>query len=190
LLKALMAGSADPLRLSPLLDAPSEQVLDAVAKLGLEGVVGKRGGSRYEAGRRSGAWIKQRTGQAQEFVIGGYKPGARGFESLLVGVYENKQLNFVARVKDGFVPRLRDDIFAQFAKLQSNACPFANLPEKKGARRGEALTATKMKEYRWLKPKLVCQVSFVEWTDAANLRHAKFIAMRDDKKATQVTRET
>ena len=88
-------------------------------------------------------------------------------------------------MKDGFVPRMRDEIFAQFKRLRADSCPFVNLPEKKGARRGEALTAEKMKECRWLKPKLVCQVSFVEWTDAGNLRHAKFIAMRDDKKASE-----
>ncbi|HEY0367973.1 MAG TPA: non-homologous end-joining DNA ligase, partial [Chthoniobacterales bacterium] len=191
LLDDLLGSVADPLRRSPLLDAPASQVLDAVRKLGLEGVVGKRGGSIYEPGERSGAWIKQRTNAEQEFVIGGYKPGTHGFDSLLVGVYNDaKQLIFVARVKNGFVPRLRDDIFAQFKKLQTSECPFANLPEKKGARRGDALTAEKMKECRWLKPKLVCQVAFVEWTGAGNLRHATFIALRDDKDARDVVRET
>ena len=97
----------DPLRLSPLLRAPSGQVLEAVRKLGLEGVVGKRIDSIYEPGERSGAWIKHRTNREQEFVIGGYIPGAHGFDALLVGVYENKQLIFVAKVKDWFVPRIR-----------------------------------------------------------------------------------
>ncbi|MGZ5537539.1 MAG: non-homologous end-joining DNA ligase [Chthoniobacterales bacterium] len=189
-LDELLPEPNDPLRRSPLLDAPSGQVLEAVRKLGLEGVVGKRNGSLYQPGERSGAWIKQRTSAEQEFVIGGYKPGTRGFDSLLVGVYENKYLIFVAQVKDGFVPRLRDEIFAQFKKLRTGVCPFVNLPEKKGARRGDALTAEKMKECRWLKPKLVCQVAFVEWTHADNLRHAKFIAMRDDKKASEVVRES
>ncbi|MGZ4966696.1 MAG: non-homologous end-joining DNA ligase, partial [Chthoniobacterales bacterium] len=189
-LDELLPEPNDPLRRSPLLDAPSGQVLEAVRKLGLEGVVGKRNGSLYQPGERSGAWIKQRTSAEQEFVIGGYKPGTRGFDSLLVGVYENKYLIFVAQVKDGFVPRLRDEIFAQFKKLRTGVCPFVNLPEKKGARRGDALTAEKMKECRWLKPKLVCQIAFVEWTHADNLRHAKFIAMRDDKKASEVVRES
>ena len=190
LLDEVMSEPNDPLRRSALLEAPANQVLDAVRKLGLEGVVGKRNGSLYEAGERSGAWIKQRTGAEQEFVIGGYKPGTRGFDSLLVGVYEQKRLMFVARVKDGFVPRVREEIFGQLKKLQSTTCPFVNLPEKKGARRGDALTAEKMKECRWLKPRLVCRVAFVEWTDAGNLRHAKFVAMRDDKKAAEVVRET
>jgi bifunctional non-homologous end joining protein LigD len=84
---------------------------------------------------------------------------------------------------------LRQEIFARFQKLHTAGCPFANLPEKKGARRGEALTAEKMKECRWLKPKLACQVAFLEWTDAGNLRHASFVGMRDDKRATAIVRE-
>ena len=189
-LQQVLPAPADPLRLSPLLDGKPGQVLAAVRQLGLEGVVGKRAGSVYESGERSGAWIKQRADRAQEFVIGGYVPGARGFDSLLVGVYENKRLLFVARVKDGFVPRVREEVFAKFSKLRAEACPFVNLPEKKGARRGEALTAEKMEECRWLKPKLVCQLSFIEWTEAGNLRHATFGALRDDKKASHVVRET
>jgi bifunctional non-homologous end joining protein LigD len=189
-LEALLAGVSDPIRLSPLLPGSSEQVLKAVEKLGLEGVVAKRQGSLYESGERSGAWIKQRTDRRQEFVIGGYAPGANTFDSLIVGVYEGKSLRFVAKVKDGFVPRLRKEIFREFKGLGTEKCPFANLPEKKGARRGEALTKEKMKECRWLKPKLVCEVAFVEWTDTGNLRHAKFIATRDDKEAKDVVRET
>ena len=89
------------MRLSPLLQAPSDPVLEVVRKLGLEGVVGKRIGSIYEPGERSGAWIKQRTNLEQEFVIGGYIPGARGFDALLVGVYEKKRLIFAGKVKNG-----------------------------------------------------------------------------------------
>jgi bifunctional non-homologous end joining protein LigD len=189
LLNELIPEAADPLRRSPLLEAPASQVLDAVRQLGLEGVVGKRSGSKYEPGERSGAWIKQRVNLQQEFVVGGYIPGNRGFDALLVGVYEDDQLKFVAKVKNGFVPRVREEVFASFAKLKSEACPFVNLPEKKGARRGEPLTAEKMKECRWLKPKLVCQVAFLEWTDAGNLRHCTFVGVREDKKARDIVRE-
>ena len=92
---SLLPAPEDPLRLSPLLRAPSGEILEAVRKLGLEGVVGKRIDSIYEPGERSGAWIKLRANLEQEFVIGGYVPGARGFDALLVGVYENEQLIFV-----------------------------------------------------------------------------------------------
>ena len=190
LLESLLAAPEDPLRLSPLLQAPSGEVLEAVRKLGLEGVVGKRIDSIYEPGERSGAWIKHRTNREQEFVIGGYIPGAHGFDALLVGVYENKQLIFVAKVKDGFVPRIRDEIFPALKKLRVVHCPFTNLPEKRASRWGESLTAEKMEQCRWVKPKLVCQVAFVEWTDAGHLRHCTFVAMRDDKKPAEVVRET
>ena len=83
----MLAAPEDPLRLSPLLQASAGDVLEAVRKLGLEGVVGKRIGSIYEPGKRSGAWIKHRTNRDQEFVVGGYVPGSHGFDALLVGVY-------------------------------------------------------------------------------------------------------
>ena len=190
LLHSIVDAPKDPLRLSPLLQASSGQVLEAVRKLGLEGVVGKRIGSIYEPGERSGAWIKLRTNMEQEFVIGGYIPGARGFDALLVGVYEKKQLIFVAKVKNGFVPRIRDEIFPALKALQTAQCPFKNLPEKRASRWGESLNAEKMDQCRWVKPTLVCQVAFVEWTDAGHLRHCTFVAMRDDKKAAEVVRET
>jgi DNA ligase D-like protein (predicted ligase) len=166
LLQSLFAAPKDPLRLSPLLRAPSGQIIEAVRKLGLQGVVGKQLGSIYEPGERSGAWIKHRANMEQEFVIGGYIPGGRGFDALLVGVYEKKELIFVAKVKNGFVPRIRDDLFPTLKALQIGQCPFKNLPEKRASRWGESLTAEKMNQCRWVKPKLVCQVAFVEWTDA------------------------
>jgi bifunctional non-homologous end joining protein LigD len=186
----LLRAPVDPIRLSPLLQAPQGKVLEAVRKLGLEGVVGKRDRSVYEPGERSGAWIKHRTAREQEFVIGGYTPGAGGFDALLVGVREGKDFVFVAKVKNGFVPRTREELSAKLKKLRALRCPFVNLPEKKGARRGEALTAEAMKKCRWVKPTLVCRIAFVEWTDAGHLRHCNFVAMRDDKNADEVTRET
>ena len=134
--------SAAPL---PLFHAPSGQVLEAVRKLGLEGVVGKRIDSTYEPGERSGAWIKLRANMEQEFVIGGYVPGARSFDALLVGVYENEEFVFVAKVKNGFVPRLRDEFSPA---LQNTQCPFRNLPEKRASRWGKSLTAEKMEQCR------------------------------------------
>src|SRR6185436_6154656 len=151
---------------------------------------GKRTGSIYEPGERSGAWIKRRTNRGQEFVIGGYVPGAHAFDSLLVGVYEKKRLHFVAKVRNGFVPRTRDEIFPALKKLRRDECPFTNLPEKKASRWGEVLTAEKMKGCRWVKPLLVCQVAFVEWTDGGKLRHCAFVAMRDDKETCAVIRES
>jgi bifunctional non-homologous end joining protein LigD len=189
-LDLLMSTASEPLRRSALLEASGSEVLDAVRKLGLEGVVGKRADSIYESGDRSGAWIKHRTDRAQEFVVGGYIPATDGFDALLVGLYQNKQLQYVAKVRNGFVPRIRNEIFPQLGKLRVGECPFTNLPEKKSSRWGEAITAEKMKKCRWVKPKLVVEVAFLEWTDGNHLRHCKFVAVRDDKKARDVVRET
>ena len=98
------------------------------------------------------AWIKLRTNMEQEFVIGGYIPGPRGFDALLVGVYEKKELIFVAKVKKGFVPRIRDELLPALKALQTAQCPFKNLPEKRASRWGESLTGEKMDQCRWVKP--------------------------------------
>jgi len=190
LLQQLLDSPSDPIRLSPLLDAPAGQIVEAVQQLGLEGVVGKRKGSRYEAGERSGAWIKHRMDRQQEFVIGGFIPGSHGFDALIVGVQEGDGLVYVSKVKNGFVPRIRSEIFPLLKKRVTKECPFSNLPEAKSGRWGDALTAEKMKECRWVSPSLVCQVKFVEWTDGGKLRHSFFVAMREDKEAASVARET
>jgi bifunctional non-homologous end joining protein LigD len=189
-LSELLPASIDPIRLSPLLQAPVDQILEGVRKLRLEGIIGKRNDSKYEAGERSGAWIKHRTNREQEFVIGGYVPGAHGFDALLVGIYENERLIFVAKVKTGFVSLKKAEIFSMIKKSGTAKCPFTNLPEKKASRWGESLTVEKMKACRWVKPELVCQVAFLEWTDAGHLRHSTFIALRDDKNPAEVARET
>jgi bifunctional non-homologous end joining protein LigD len=189
-LNELLAEAKEPLRISPLLEASAGDVLKAIQKLGLEGVVGKRHGSLYEPGKRSGAWIKLRTNRQQEFVIGGYVPGANGFDALLVGVHENGHLVYAAKVRNGFLARHRKEIAPMLKKLATPKCPFANLPQNKASRWGEPLTAEKMEECRWVRPELVCQVAFVEWTEGGNLRHSSFVAMRDDKKASDVVRET
>jgi ATP-dependent DNA ligase len=130
LLENLLSVTDGPLRISPLLRAPSGQVLEAVRKLGLEGVVGKRLDSIYEPGQRSGAWIKLRASMEQEFVIGGYIPGGRRFVALLVAVYETRELIFVAKVKNGFVPRIRDELLSGLKALQTAKCPFRTCPRK------------------------------------------------------------
>lgn len=77
----------------------------------------------------------------------------------------------------------------RFKALAIQDCPFANLPEAKSGRWGAGLTAKKMVDCRWLKPELVGQFEFLEWTGESHLRHSKFIALRDDKKAKDVRRE-
>lgn len=184
-----LRGMRDPIRLSTIFDTSPNKLVAAAKQAGLEGVIGKRADSRYESGERSGAWIKYKTNQGQELVIGGYKPGSEGFEYLLVGYYEGKKLLFIAKIRNGFTPALRREVSKKFDRLKTSECPFANLPERAGARRGEAVTADVMRNLRWLKPKLVAQIEFTEWTTGNHLRHARFIALRDDKKAIDVVKE-
>jgi bifunctional non-homologous end joining protein LigD len=96
---------------------------------------------------------------------------------------------FVGKVRNGFTPALRLKVAQHFKGLETNKCPFANLPEPKSARRGKALTKEVMKECRWLKPRLVAQVEFTEWTAGNHLRHSKFVALREDKNPREVRKE-
>ncbi|HKY26917.1 MAG TPA: non-homologous end-joining DNA ligase [Pyrinomonadaceae bacterium] len=185
----VLRSMREPVRLSAVFSARAKDLIAAAKKEGLEGVVAKRVESTYESGERSGAWVKYKTDKGQEFVIGGYKPGTHGFEYLLAGYYEGKNLIFVAKVKNGFTPVLRRKVAERFKKLETNVCPFANLPESRSARRGEPLTAEVMKQMQWLKPKLVAHIEYTEWTEANHLRHSRFVALRDDKPAPEVVRE-
>jgi bifunctional non-homologous end joining protein LigD len=175
--------------LSGVFNVTPRQLIGATKKAGFEGVIAKRRDSQYEAGERSGAWLKYKTDQSHEFVIGGYRPGKYGFEYLLAGYYEGKDLIFIAKIKNGFVPHARRQVAQRFEKLKTTTCPFANLPEAKNARRGEAITADVMKRIRWLKPELIAQVEFTEWTAHNHLRHSRFLGLRDDKTPREVRRE-
>jgi ATP-dependent DNA ligase len=157
---------------------------------GLEGIVAKRADSFYQPGSRTGVWCKQRFNRSQEFVIGGYVPSHLGIDSLVVGVYRGKNLYYAARVRAGFVPATRRQVFEAIRHLTTTNCPFVNLPEKEPGRWGQGLTAEKMQECIWLKPEGVAEIAFLEWTGADHLRHAKFIRLRDDKDPRQVMRET
>jgi len=172
-----------------VLEAKLEDLIRSVKAQGLEGLVAKRRNSKYEPGQRSGAWQKMRVNQGQEFVIAGYTPSPKNFDALVIGYYEGSKLMYAARTRNGFTPASRAELFKKLKPLEISGCPFANLPEKKAGRWGAGLTAAKMPECRWLNPQLVGQFEFVEWTEDAHLRHSRFIALRDDKKAKDVKRE-
>ena len=165
-------------------------MLAAVRDQHLEGVVGKRNDSLYEPGKRSGAWIKYRVNKGQELVIGGYVPGPQGFDSLIVGYYRGRDLMYVARVRNGFVPATRRQVFARMSGLQSSRMPFVNLPDERPSRWGEGLTAEKMKQCVWLRPELVARIEFLDWTESDRLRHSRFAGLRSDKDPRQVVKET
>lgn len=156
---------------------------------GLEGVVAKARNSPYEAGRRSGAWRKMRLNQGQEFVIGGYTTGPNGFDAIIFGYYAEGRLLYAGRTRNGFTPMLRDQLQKRMRGLEISDCPFTNLPEKRSGRWGLGLTAEKMKECRWVKPELVGQFEYVEWTPDNHLRHSRFVAFREGVDASSVRRQ-
>ena len=179
----------EPVRYAGALDASLEDLVASVKAQGLEGLVAKRRDSRYEPGRRTGAWQKMRINRGQEFVIGGYTVGGRGFDALIFGYYEGDRLIYAARTRNGFTAAARAQLVRKFKGLEIAECPFVNLPEPKSGRWGAGLTAAKMKDCRWLKPELVAQFEFLEWTGENHLRHTKFVALRDDKAARDVRQE-
>jgi len=165
------------------------QIIDVVRRAGLEGVIAKRKSSRYVPGLRSNAWQKLKLEQQQEFVVGGYRPGPHGVDALIVGFYDNGSLRFAGKVRAGFTPHVRAEVFAKLKPLHASRCPFVDLPHARTSRWGGGVTAEQMLEMQWVKPTLVAQIRFVEWTAEDHLRHAAFLGVRDDKRARDVKRE-
>ncbi|MGO4394598.1 DNA ligase D [Variovorax sp. M-6] len=177
---ARLLGDAPPapLRYSEAFEAAPRDLLASSAKLGFEGIVGKRKGSGYVS-RRSPDWIKLKHQHRQEFVIGGYtapKGSRSGFGSLLLGVHDDEgQLVYCGNVGTGFDERRLADIKARLDKQASDQCPFGEKPAGVKA--------------QWVRPALVCEVSFGEWTREGRIRHSVFQGLRSDKPAAQIRRE-
>ena len=188
LLARALANVKYPVLRSTPLDAKPADLIRA-AKEQLEGIMAKRKGSMYLPGRRSDSWLKFKVQRSQEFVIGGYTLRIEPFDALIVGCYEDSKLRYVSRVKAGFNPYLRRQLFGILRMLETNRCPFANLPEPLRYRWDVGLTKADMEHCRWLKPKLVAQIAFNEWTPDGHLRHSSFAGLRVDKDAREVRRE-
>ena len=143
-------GEVTLYRVSQVSNQTVSEMLVFVKSHGLEGIIAKRADSVYEPGRRSGMWVKRRINLSQEFVIGGYVPGHPGVDPIVIGFYRDKQLHYAARVRAGFVPLTRLQVFERIKPLETVKCPFVNLPEKEVGRWGQGLTAEKMKECVWV----------------------------------------
>ena len=96
---------------------------------------------------------------------------------------------YVARVRNGFVPAPRRHVFTKLKPLVISKCPFVNLPETHKGRWGEGLTAGDMTKCVWVRPEIVAQIEFLEWTESNRLRHAKFAGLREDKNPRSVIKE-
>ena|SRR5919108_4883548 len=108
-------------------------------------------------------------------------------DALVLGYYDNGKLLYAVKVRNGFVPHLRREVVARLKDLEIDTCPSANLPEKK--RTQWALTNEEMKKCVWLRPEVVAQIEFNEWTPDGHLRHSTFIGLREDKDPKEVVRE-
>ncbi|HTN78818.1 MAG TPA: non-homologous end-joining DNA ligase [Acidimicrobiales bacterium] len=158
-------------------------LMDAAKQRGLEGIVAKRSDSPYEVGRRSAAWRKIKHRPQQEFVVGGWVPGTGNREhtmgAILVGVYEGKKLRYSGRVGTGFKERELQRLMARFEELATEDCPFDPPPPP-----------PTRKIAHWVRPEMVVEVAFAEWTHEDILRHPSYLAERDDKSPKKVVRES
>jgi bifunctional non-homologous end joining protein LigD len=192
LLSSLCENVAEPIRFSGEIGGDPHALLREVKRLQLEGVIGKQRGSVYEPDRRSGAWIKLKCVNEQEFVIGGFTPpqGARKhFGALLVGYYDKKRLLFAGKVGTGFGTKLLASLHQRLKAEERDDCPFADLPSKQGGQWVQGITPAMMRRCTWVNPVFVCQVKFAEWTRDGKLRQPVFLGLREDKAAEEVSRQ-
>lgn len=167
----------DLVRFSETLEADPASLLHSACQLGLEGVVGKRLGSRY-AGERDGSWVKLKCDNRQEFILVGYTRSSAGIGSVLLGLHDDAgQLVYAGRVRSGFTSRQLEILRGKLQGSERSNAPVKDAP-KLNVR------------VQWVEPVLVCEVKFAEITPKGKVRHAVFIALRDDKPAAGISLET
>lgn len=180
----------DMIRYSETFETRAGKFLEAASKLGMEGIIAKKADSVYEPGDRSRSWLKIKTNKRHEVVIGGFtqnEDSPKPFSSLLVGVYENGALQYTGKIGTGFNQAMQKQLMATFKPLIRKTCPFAQVPDiNKPSRFRPNPPQAKA---TWLKPALVCEVSYVEMTEDGVMRHPSFEGMRTDKKAAEVKPE-
>jgi bifunctional non-homologous end joining protein LigD len=159
-------------------------LLEAAKEQGLEGVMAKKATSRYQAGSRGRDWLKIKTHGEQEFVVVGYTKGegrrARTFGSLVLAVNENRSLRWVGNVGTGFTEKTIAGLLAALEPLRIDESPLAVVPKMPKVRKADVV---------WVRPELVAQVKFAEWTHDGHLRAPVFLGLRDDKEAAEVHEE-
>lgn len=191
MLEAVLPADDDRVRLSKVFRANGTDFFKAAERTGLEGIIAKKADSTYTADYRSREWLKIKVHKRQEVVIAGYTKNedtSKAFSSLLLGVYEDSELQYVGKVGTGFSDKLQKQMMKQFEPLVTEKSPFEALPDvNKPSRFRPNPPRAKA---TWLKPELVCEVAFSEITADGVFRHPSFQGMRMDKKAGEVIRET
>ena len=174
-----VVSSADVLRVSEAFPGAGEAMLDAAREHHLEGIVAKHATSCYES-RRSREWLKIKLVNEQEFVIGGFTPpqgGREHFGALVLGVRDDGKLRWAGNVGTGFDGKSLAAVYARLQPLVMPRCPFSDPPRPASG-------------IAWVKPELVCQVKFANWTTDGRLRAPVFLGLRNDKPAAEVERES
>ena len=190
LLKKLIPGESSIIRMSETIEADPDDLLDAVRKIGMEGIMAKKSDSLYYPGLRTKEWLKIKAGNRHEVVIGGYTQNegtGKSFSALLVGIYKNNKLHYLGKVGTGFSVRSQKEILQKMKPLVRKTNPFsASIDVNKPSRFRQAPLHAKV---TWLKPELVAEVSYTELTADRIMRHPSFKGLREDKRAIQVVEE-
>ena len=189
-LKQIMMGnSGERLRLSENFDADPASLLASACEIGLEGIIAKRSDAPYES-RRTETWLKLKCKQRQEFVVCGFTDRANAVSqvgSLILGVHDaDGQLVPVGSVGTGWNAEESESLHARLVKHLASQSPFDPALVKKPGRWSKRITGSE----RWLKPRIVAEVEFAEWTPDGQIRHASFVALRIDKPAREIMRES
>jgi bifunctional non-homologous end joining protein LigD len=191
ILKAILPQDNDLIRLSPIFPEKGTEFFEAAKKLGLEGIMAKKADSKYLTNFRSHEWLKIKVHKRQEVVIAGFtinEGTEKKFSSLLLGVYNHGSFEYAGKVGTGFSDKLQIEMMEQFKPLITKESPFEAEPDINQPSRFRP-NPPKAKA-TWLKPELVCEVSYSEITSDGVFRHPSFKGMRSDKKAKDVVRET
>lgn len=190
ILKEILPVNDDRLRVSKVFNANGIEFYHAAEKMGLEGIIAKKRSSSYSPDSRSKQWLKVKVHKRQEVVIGGFTKNAdtsKQFSSLLLGVFDGKNFQYVGKVGTGFSDKVQKEMMEQFKPLIIDDSPFTIIPDVNQASRFRP-NPPKAKA-TWLKPELVCEVAFSEVTSDGVFRHPSFQGMRIDKPAESVIRE-
>ncbi|MBC7418319.1 MAG: DNA ligase D [Pedobacter sp.] len=191
ILKEVLPTDDDRIRISKVFDANGIDFFAAAERMGLEGIMAKRKSSTYLLNGRSKEWLKIKVKRRQEVIIAGYthnQDTSKLFSSLILAVYEGKVLTYVGKVGTGFSDSDQQKMMEVFKPFISGKSPFNVAPDinKLSRFQHKQLNA----QATWMKPELVCEVSFTEITNEGIFRHPSFQGMREDKRASEVIRET
>jgi bifunctional non-homologous end joining protein LigD len=189
LLKNILPESPN-IKFSESFETSGLEFFKLAEEMSLEGIMAKKSDSLYTQGIRSKEWLKIKTEQRQEVVIGGFTKNegtSKKFSSLLVGVFKNNKLVFTGKIGTGFTVKLQKELMEKFEPLIIPHSPFANEPDvnQPSRFRPNPPKATAV----WLKPELICEVSYREMTNDGVMRHPSFRGLREDKKPDQVVLE-